>query len=97
MVDGGPGREHGAPQVHVEHGIELLLSRERLPLAGEDVGAGIVDPGVDGVDALVELRRERFDGTGLGEVELEEIGVPSARRLKWPPPFPRLPAGFACK
>jgi hypothetical protein len=55
----GPRGEHRPAQVHREDAVQLLETRERGAWAGEDVGAGVVDPAVHSAEALRDGARQR--------------------------------------
>ena len=54
--------------------VELLRAVSDFALASEDVGAGVVDPGVDGRRRARQLGDQLLgDRAGPGEVELEDV------------------------
>ena len=55
--------------------IELLDARQRGGVAGENVGAGVVDPDVEAAERAPRGRREIANRREVGEIELEDGGA----------------------
>jgi hypothetical protein len=69
-----------ALQVDREQDVELALPLPRRRLAGQHVGAGVVDPHVDATERVARLRNHALARFARGEVGLADVRAPAARR-----------------